>query len=384
MISKRAKNISPSATLAITAKAKELQAAGVDVVSFAAGEPDFDTPQNINKAAKKAVDQGFTKYTVSSGILELKQAICQKLKKDNGLDYQPANILVGNGAKQCLFNIFQVIINQGDEVIIPVPYWVSYEEMVKLADGKCIFVKTKDFLLEPVDLLKAITSKTRALILNSPSNPTGTVYDRPRLKKIAKICVENNILVISDEIYEKLTYEGQNYSIAGLNNDIKKLTITVNGVSKSYSMTGWRIGYCAAEEEIIRAMSNLQDHQTSNPCSIAQYAALEAIGGDQSTVELMRAEFRKRRDLMVGLLNGIPDIKADKPAGAFYVFADISELIGEKFPGSADFCQKLLGDAHVACIPGSAFGMDSFIRLSFATSEGNIIKGLERIRDFLI
>jgi len=381
IISKRAQAISPSPTLAITAKAKAMKAEGIDVISFGAGEPDFDTPDNIKMAAKHAIDEGFTKYTPTSGIPDLKSAICDKLKRDNNLDYGPKNILVSNGAKQCLYNILQVITDPGDEVIIPKPYWVSYEEMVKLAGGKCVLLETDDFILDPDKFEQAITAKTKVLLLASPSNPTGAVYHKNVLEKIAEICVKHNILVVSDEIYEKLIYDGEHVSIASLGDEIKKRTIVVNGVSKSYSMTGWRIGYCAAEEEIIAAASNLQDHSTSNPNSIAQKAAVEALTGGEETVGMMRIEFEKRRDIMVELVNDIKGFHADPPAGAFYLFVDVSKAPG--YSGSNDFCTRLLEKALVACIPGSAFGEDNYIRLSFATSETNIRKGLERIKEFV-
>jgi len=381
VISKRASEISPSPTLAITAKAKQMKADGIDVISFGAGEPDFDTPDNIKMAAKHAIDIGFTKYTPTSGIPDLKVAICEKLKRDNGLDYTPKNILVSNGAKQCLYNVLQVITDPEDEIIIPKPYWVSYEEMVKLAGGKCVLLETEDFLLDPVVFEQAITPKTKTLLLASPSNPTGAVYTKDQLERIASICVKHNILVISDEIYEKLIYDGKHVSIASLNDDIKKLTIVVNGVSKSYSMTGWRIGYCAAEEEIISAASNLQDHSTSNPNSIAQMAAVEALTGGEETVKMMRIEFEKRRDIMVDLVNDIEGFNVEPPAGAFYLFVNVSSAKG--FTGSVNFCSDLLEKALVACIPGAAFGADNYIRLSFATSEKNIREGLKRIKEFV-
>lgn len=383
MISDRAKNINPSPTLAITAKAKEMKKNGIDVVSFGAGEPDFDTPSFVKRAAVEAINRGFTKYTATSGIPELKKAICDKLKKDNGLDYIPMNVLVSSGAKQSLYNIIQVLINPGDEVIVPVPYWVSYEEMVKLAGGKCIFIKTENFKISPENLLKIITNKTKLFILNSPSNPTGAVYGKKELEEIAKICVEKNIYVLSDEIYENLIYGKKHISIASLNEKIKKLTIVINGVSKSYSMTGWRIGYAASDDvEIIKAASALQDHSTSNPNSIAQKAALAALLGDQDFLKGWVSEFKKRRDFMVKYLRQIKGINAATPDAAFYVFADVSKLFRKEIRGSADFCRKLLEKAHVAVIPGAAFGDDKHVRLSFATSMENIKKGLARIKRF--
>ena len=382
-LSQRAQNISPSPTLAITAKAKAMKAEGIDVISFGAGEPDFDTPQYIKDAAKAAIDNGLTKYTPTSGMPELKKAICAKFANDNGLQYDPENILVSNGAKQCLYNIIQVLIDPDDEVIIPKPYWVSYEEMVKLAGGKCIPLETEDFLLSAQNFEDAITPRTKLLLLTSPSNPTGAVYSKQELQKIADVCVKHNILVISDEIYEKLIYEGQHISIASLGEKIKMQTIVVNGVSKSYAMTGWRIGYCAGDSQIIAAASNLQDHSTSNTNSIAQAAAIAALEHDDGSTEQMRREFAKRRELMVKLANEIPGFRTKSPAGAFYLFVDISQACKGRFKGTDEFCQELLEKSQVAAIPGSAFGDDRYIRLSFATSEENIKKGLKRIKEFV-
>lgn len=384
MISKRAKSINPSPTLAITARAKEMKARGIDVVSFGAGEPDFDTPDHIKMAAIQAINDGFTKYTATSGIPELKKAICEKLKKDNGLDYTIDQILVGNGGKQCLYNILQVLLNPKDEVFIPVPYWVSYEEMVKLAQGKCVFLKTnQEFKIEPKTLKKAITKKTKVLILNSPSNPTGAVYSKKELEEIAEICVKKKIFVISDEIYEELVYGKKHVSIASLNAKIKKLTFVVNGVSKAYSMTGWRIGYVAGDSTVIKAASALQDHSTSNPNSIAQKAALAGLLGSKDTIYKMREAYLRRRNLIVNGLNKIKGIKVAMPDGAFYVFADVSNLYKKGIKGSLDFCGKLLDQAHVAVIPGVAFGDDRYIRLSYAIGDQSIEKGLERIKKFV-
>lgn len=381
-LSKRMLNINPSLTLLITAKAKEMKKRGIDVISLGAGEPDFDTMTHIKYAAKKAIDDGFTKYTPTSGIPELKEAIVRKLYEDNKLSYKPANILVSNGAKQALFNIIMSLIDEGDEVIIPVPYWVSYSEMVKLALGKPVFLKTNNFKINPPDLEKAITSKTKMLILNSPSNPTGVVYDEKELKEIAKICVKHNIIVLSDEIYEKLVYEKKHISIASLNKDIFKLTIVINGVSKSHAMTGWRIGYAAGPEEVIKAATKIQDHTTSNPSSISQKAALAALEGDQDHIPKMIYEYKKRRDFMVDRLNKIDGVYALRPDGAFYVFADVSKLYGKNIKGSIDFCEKLLERANVAAIPGAAFGDDRFIRLSYAAAMVNLQRAMERIAKF--
>lgn len=381
-LSKRAQNINPSMTLSITAKAKEMKKQGLDVVSFGAGEPDFDTMFHIKEAAKKAIDEGFTKYTASSGIIELKEAICAKFRRDNWIDYEPKNIIVSTGGKQALFNMIMVTVDPGDEVIIPVPYWVSYEEMVKLAEGKCVFLKTNNFKINPQDLEKAITPKTKMLILCSPSNPTGVVYDEKELKQIASICLKNNIYILSDEIYEKLIYGKKHVSIASINEKIKKLTIVINGVSKSYAMTGWRIGYAAAEEEIVKAATRLQDHTTSNPTSISQKAALAAITGPEDHVAKMVYEYKKRRDFMVDRLNRIDGMIASRPDGAFYVFANISKFYSDEVKGSMVFCQRLLEDAYVAVVPGIAFGDDRFIRLSFATGMEHIRRGLDRMEKF--
>ncbi|VVA43742.1 Aspartate aminotransferase [Candidatus Roizmanbacteria bacterium] len=381
-LSKRALSINPSLTLSITAKAKEMKKQGLDVVSFGAGEPDFDTMLHIKEAAKKAIDEGFTKYTATSGIIELKEAICAKFRRDNWLDYEPKNIIVSTGAKQSLFNMIMVTIDPDDEVIIPVPYWVSYEEMVKIAEGKCVFLKTNNFKINPQDLEKAITPKTKMLILCSPSNPTGVVYDEKELKQIAAICIKHNIYILSDEIYEKLIYGKKHISIASVNEKIKKLTIVVNGVSKSYAMTGWRIGYAAAEEEIVKASTRLQDHTTSNPTSISQKAALAAINGPEDHVAKMIYEYKKRRDFMVDRLSRIEGIIASRPDGAFYVFANVSKFYSDEVKGSMVFSQRLLEDAYVAVVPGIAFGDDRYVRLSFATGMEHIKRGLERMEKF--
>lgn len=381
-LSKRALSINPSLTLSITAKAKEMKKQGLDVVSFGAGEPDFDTMFHIKEAAKKAIDEGFTKYTASSGIIELKEAICAKLRRDNWLDFEPKNIIVSTGAKQSLFNMIMVTIDPGDEVIIPIPYWVSYEEMVKIAEGKCVFLKTNNFKINMQDLEKAITPKTKMLILCSPSNPTGVVYDEKELKQIASICLKHNIYILSDEIYEKLIYGKKHVSIASVNEKVKKLTIVINGVSKSYAMTGWRIGYAAAEEEIVKAATRLQDHTTSNPTSISQKAALAAINGPEDHMPKMVYEYKKRRDFMIDRLNRIEGIVASRPDGAFYVFANVSKFYSSEIKGSMDFCKKLLEDAYVAVVPGIAFGDDRYIRLSFATGMEHIKRGLDRMDKF--
>jgi len=391
-LSIKALSISPSSTLAIDAKAKKMKAEGIDIIGFGAGEPDFDTPTHIKEAAKKAIDEGFTKYTPASGTLELKQAICNKFKKDNGLDYKPSNIVVSNGAKHSLVNAFQAICNPGDEVIITTPAWVSYPEMVKLADAVPVFINTTEeegFKFTIDKLEKAITDKTKAIIMNSPSNPTGMIYSEEELKAVADLAVSKGIYVISDEIYEKLIYDGYKHvSIASFNDKIKDLTIVVNGVSKSYSMTGWRIGYTASNEQIAKVMSNMQSHATSNPNSIAQKAALAALEGPQEIIDTMAAEFVKRRDYMVDRINSIEGLSCIKPNGAFYVMMNISKIIGKELggvviKGSDSFADVLLEKANVALVPGSGFGTDIHVRLSYATSMENITEGLNRIEKFL-
>lgn len=379
MLSERVGEISESKTLAITAKAKAMKKKGIDVINFGAGEPDFDTPENIKEAAKKAMERGFTKYTPASGILELKQAISEKFRNDNNLDYNTDEIIVSNGAKHSLFNAMLALLNNRDEVIIPVPYWVSYVEQVKLAGAVPVFSETEDFKITAKNIREKITNKTKMIMLNSPNNPTGFVFDKQSLKEIAELAVEKNIFILSDEVYEKLIYEGQHYSIASFNDDIKKLTITINAVSKTYSMTGWRIGYVGATKEIVKAMSNLQSHTTSNPNSIAQFAALEALEGNQDYVKKARLEFKKRRDYVVKRLNELKDVYCNKPKGSFYVFPDFSNI--EK--DSLKLCEDLLEKAKIAVIPGMAFGKEGFIRISYATSMENIKKGLDRLEKFV-
>ncbi|ABY92907.1 pyridoxal phosphate-dependent aminotransferase [Thermoanaerobacter brockii subsp. lactiethylicus] len=390
-LSQNALQITPSMTLEITAKAKQLKAQGVDVIDFGVGEPDFDTSDYIKEAAIDAIKKGYTKYTPSSGISELKKAVCNKLLKDNSLKYQPEQIVISNGAKHSIYNALCAILNPGDEVIIPVPYWLSYPEMVRLAYGKPVFVKTKaenDFKITAEELKNAITSKTKALILNTPNNPTGSVYTKEELEELAKIIEEANIFVISDEIYEKLIYEGSHISIASLNEKIKELTILVNGMSKAYAMTGWRIGYTASSLEIAKVMSNIQSHTTSNPNSIAQYASVAALSGDETVIKRMAEEFNKRRIYMVERINKIKGLKSNKPQGAFYVMVNIDEYIGKEIKGkiirgSIDFANALIEGANVAVVPALPFGMDNYIRISYATSIENIEKGLNRIEEFL-
>lgn len=388
-ISERAKKTSPSPTLAITAKAKQMKAEGIDVVSFGAGEPDFDTPQNVKDAAIAALQAGITKYTPSSGTPELKEAICEKLRRDNGLEYTPSQIIASIGAKHSIYNAVLALCNPGDEVIIPAPYWVSYPEQVKLADGIPVYVRTDEtmgFRMTPDMLREAVTPKTKILILNSPSNPTGTVYDPSTIQEIAEVAVDAGFYVISDEIYEKTVYgDNKHVSIASFGDEIKRLTVTVNGLSKSYSMTGWRIGYVAAEQEIVGGMTRIQDNTTSNPVSFVQKGAVEALSGPQDSVQEMVAAFDERRKVIVSGLNSIPGVVCPDPGGAFYVFPNIAALIGKSYngktiTGSDAFADYLLnGDAKVAVIPGSGFGADQNVRLSYATSMENIEKGLERI-----
>lgn len=382
-LAKRVRDITSSVTLEITSKAKKMAKEGIDVVSFGAGEPDFDTPRYIKDAAIKAINDGFTKYTPSSGTLELKEAISRKLKKDNSLDYKPSQIVVSNGAKHSLYNIFQAILDPGEEVIIPSPYWLSYPEMVKAAEGKPVFVNTSaknNFKISEKELESAVTKKTKAFILNSPSNPTGCVYGLDELKMIARLAVKHKFFVVSDEIYEKLIYDNKKHvSIASLGKDIYDLTITVNGVSKSYSMTGWRIGYAAGPEDVMKAISNLQSHATSNPSSISQAATLEGLEGSQNSVDEMRRAFEARRNLIVSLIGNTGKISCVNPEGAFYLFCDISALK----MGSVEFANRLLDEAKVAVVPGAPFGSDSSMRLSFAINEEKIKKGLERIKDWV-
>ncbi len=389
MLSMRAKDIKPSPTLAIDSRAKAMKAQGIDVISFGVGEPDFDTPENIKEAAIKAIKDGFTKYTPVGGTDKLKDAIIGKLEKDNGLKYERAEILVSCGAKHSLFNAMQALLDPGDEMIIPAPYWVSYPEQATLAGAKPVFIKTLEadrFLLDPAAFEKAITKKTKALVLNSPSNPTGFSYGKEALARIAQIAVERDIYVISDEIYEKLLYDGARHvSIASLGEEVKKRTVVINGVSKAYSMTGWRIGYAAGPAPLIKAMTSMQSQSTSNPTSISQAAAIEALTGPQESVKAMAAEFDKRRKFIVEGLNAIPGIKCIPPTGAFYAFPNTSALYGRspEISSSSKLAMYLLEKANVAVVPGDAFGDDDFIRLSYATGIGEIERGLERIKKTL-
>jgi len=377
-VNRRIKEMLSSTTLAITARAKELASQGHDVVNFGAGEPDFDTPDFIKQAGIRAIEKGLTKYTPSIGNLDLREAIVTKFKKDNGLDYKANQVVVSCGAKHSLFNIIQVLIDDGDEVVFQAPYWVSYPEMVKAAGGKSVVVPTNassNYKITPELLKKYITPKTKLLIINSPSNPTGVMYHKEELAKIAEICVAHKIYVISDEIYEKLIYDNNAFtSIASLGREIFDLTITVNGVSKAYSMTGWRIGYAAGNVEIMEYIKKFQDHSTSNPASISQAAALEALKATPESIDQMCQIFKKRRDLMLQCLDRIDELSYIRPEGAFYVFCDFSKV------GDATVIAKqMLDEIKVAGIPGDGFGAPNYIRFSFATSEARIEEGISRV-----
>jgi len=385
----RVSRIKPSPTLVTTAKAKAMKAQGIDVVGFGAGEPDFDTPENIKQAAIKAIQSGFTKYTDTPGIVELKDAIIEKLKRDNQLDYAREEIIVSNGGKHVLYNIAQVLFEAGDEIIIPSPYWVSYPDQALLNDATPVFLQTDEsngFKVTPEELKKTITSKTKAFILNSPSNPTGSGYSEKEIRALASVLEEKNILCISDEIYEHIIYgDFKHFSIAQASAKMKGLTIVVNGVSKAYSMTGWRMGFAAGPKDIIAAMNKVQGQVTSNICSITQKACVEAYRGPQDFLKGMVVEFQKRRDVIVDRLNKMPGIRCASPEGAFYVFPNISGLFGKKtskgllITTSAQFANYLLEDFQVAVVSGEGFGAEGYMRLSYATSLEEIQKGLDRI-----
>jgi aspartate aminotransferase len=379
----RVHNLTPSLTLAIDAKAKALKAKGVDVIGFGAGEPDMDTPEHIKAAAMGSLDAGFTKYTPSSGIPELREAIAEKLKKDNGLDYEPSQIIVTCGAKHACFNAFLATINPGDEVLIPAPYWLSYPEMVKLAGGEPVIVPTtaeNNYKITP-DLFREYTSPlTKMIVLNTPGNPTGTMYTENELAALVEVALDDDIQILSDEIYEKLVYDGAKHvSVASFSSEVYNSTIVVNGFSKPYAMTGWRLGYLAAPKDVAAKIDSLQSHSTSNATSFAQKGALAAYKGPQDCVEEMRLEFDKRRLRMCELLDGIPSLSYVKPQGAFYVMVDISR----NGQSSVQFAEKLLEDQKVAVVPGVAFGDDKTIRLSYATSMENIEEGLKRLKKFV-
>ena len=391
-ISDKSKQVAPSSTLALTAKINAMVADGLDVVKFGAGEPDFDTPDHIKSAAIDALNQGFTKYTPVAGITELREAIVDKFERDNGLSYEANQVIVSCGAKHTIYNILQAICNPGDEVIFADPYWVSYIEMVKLADATPIVINTtpdQNFALTPDQIKSAVTEKTKAIIIGSPSNPTGTTYSTESLQMIAELAVEHQFYLISDEIYEALLYDGAKHqSLASFGEAVKSLTFVVNGVSKAYSMTGWRIGYTAGPEDAIKAMSKIQSHSTSNPTSIAQKAAFAAIAGSQEPVVEMVKAFQKRRDLICQRLDDIDGIAYVRPQGAFYIFPDFSAHYGRTISGhsinsSQDLATYLLDEAKVGAVPGDGFGADNHMRFSFATSETEINRGLDRIQKAL-
>ena len=391
-LSRKAMAISPSPTLTIDARAKQLKSEGVDVIGFGAGEPDFDTPEHIREAALKAIQEGFTRYTPSGGIPELKEAICERLKQDNNLDYRPAQIVVSNGAKHSLANVFTAILDPGDEVLIPAPYWVSYPEMVKLADGVPVSVMTDPQgggKLTAELLQRYLTPRTRAIVLNSPGNPTGQVLSRKELEAIAEVAERHDLFIVSDEVYEKLVYGGaEHISIASLDEAIKKRTVIVNGVSKAYAMTGWRIGYTASLVELAAAMDSIQSHLTSNPNSIAQKAAVAALRGPQDCVEEMRLVFDSRRTYALERLHKMKYLSCSEPRGAFYLFVDAGQALGLSFRGTAiddtdTLAALMLEHYRVAVVPGRGFGAPAYLRLSYATSMENIKEGLGRIEAFL-
>ena len=391
ILSKRASEAEESVTLAISAKANQMKEQGIDVISFSAGEPDFDTPEHIKKAATDALAKGQTKYTPASGLPALRKAIAAKFLKDNGLTYDPAQIVVSCGAKHSLYNVMQAILEEGDEAIIPAPYWVSYPAMVKCAGATPVIVQTQEkngLKMTADELRKAITDRTKCVILCSPSNPTGMVYSEAELKAVAEVCIEKDILVISDEIYEKLVFGVPFASIATVAPKLRDKCIVVNGASKAYAMTGWRIGYAAGPKDIMTAVGRMQSQSTSNATSIAQYATIAALEGDQGCVEKMRLEYAKRRDYIVGRLRSIPGVTCGEPQGAFYVFPNVSALYGKKYQGKAItgsnmMAETLLEKAHIATVPGGGFGADAFIRLSYATSMEKIEKGLDRLEKFI-
>lgn len=392
-LSVKAQAVKPSSTLAITARVKELKSQGIDVVGFGAGEPDFNTPYNINEAAINAINEGFTKYTPASGTDELKSAVCKKFIKFNNISYNPQQIVISNGGKHSLTNVFSAILNPGDEVIIPAPYWLSYPEIVMLAGGTPIFIsanKSKSYKVTAEQIEEACTEKTKALIINTPNNPSGMIYTRKELEDIASIAIKRNIYVISDEMYENLVYEEEKHiSIASLNAEIYKRTITCCGVSKSYAMTGWRIGYTGSSTEIAKLMGSIQSHQTSNPNTIAQKAATEALNGSQETVTLMKEEFNRRREYIVERVKEMPYVDAITPLGAFYLFVDVSKVLSKCYKGEViqnlnRLIDILVRDYSVVVIPCEDFGFADHIRLSYAISLEQIKKGMDRIERFLI
>lgn len=391
-LARRALAIKTSPTLALDVRTKELQRQGVDIISFAVGEPDFDTPDHIKEAAITAIRQGFTKYTPSNGIPELREAIVGKFRRDNGLEYQPGEVMVSIGAKHCIFNAIMVLCDEGDEVLIPSPYWVSYPEMVRVAGGSPVSVATSDganFKLNARQLEESITPRTRVLILNSPSNPTGAVYHRRELEELAEVILRHRLWVISDEVYEQLVYDdSQHLSIASLGPEIKARTVVVNGVSKAFAMTGWRIGYLAAPAPLLKAMGDLQSHATSNANAMAQWASVAALNGPRGPILHMVAEFDRRRRYMAGRVSALPGFSCQLPAGAFYVFPNVTGVLGRKYRGKLILDDEVLAEliltqAHVTVVPGSGFGYPSHLRLSYATSMDKIEAGLDRIQRFL-
>lgn len=384
----RVSQLTPSTTLAITAKAKELKAQGLDIIGLGAGEPDFNTPQRIIDAAAKSMNDGFTKYTPAGGLVELKQAIIDKLKRDQRLTYKTNEIVVASGAKHALYLLFQVLLDEGDEVIIPTPFWVSYPEQVKLADGVPVFLEGKesnDFKITPEQLRGAITAKTKAVIINSPSNPTGMVYTADELRALGEVCLAHNVIIVSDEIYEKLLYDGHEHvSIAELSDELKEQTIVINGVAKSHSMTGWRIGYAAGNAAVINAMTDLASHSTSNPMTTAQFGTIEAYNGPQDDVEMMRQAFEERLNIIYPKLVAIAGVSCVKPQGAFYLFPNVKEAaVACGYDHVDQFVDALLSEALVAVVPGSGFGSDDNIRLSYATSLAQMEKAIDRIAAFI-
>ena len=387
MLAERVKRLAESPTMAISAKAKELRAKGINVISFSAGEPDFDTPEHIKEAGVKAIEEGFTKYTPPAGIQELREAVAEKFRVENNIDYEPSQIVITDGAKQALFSLFLSIIDPEDEVIIPVPYWVTYPEQVKLADGKPVFVETKeenDFKITVEELERATSDKTKALILCSPSNPTGSVYRKDELEKIAEFCVENQILIVSDECYEKLIYEGEKHvSVASLSPEVKEWTVTINALSKTFSMTGWRVGFAGGPKEIIKAMIKINSQSISNVNSIAQKAGVVALRGSKSFLKEWIKAYDERRRYMVEALNSIPGVRCRLPKGAFYAFPNVEKLMEKaKVDSDVELASILLEEARIAVVPGSAFGMNGYLRLSYATSMEDIKEGLSRFKKF--
>lgn len=388
MISKKAKNLSPAITLAISSNVKKMQKKGKDIINLSIGEPDFFTPEDAKNGGKWAIDNNKTKYGPASGNPELKEEIVKKLKEENNVSATVENIVISNGAKQAITNSFFAILNSDDEVLIPTPCWVSYPEIVKLAGGKPVFVKTNkedDFLVNCKEIENALTNKTKAIIINNPSNPTGAVYDRETLEEIAEFAVKNNLMILSDEIYERLAYDGEFTSLWSFSDKIKENTIIVNGFSKAFSMTGWRLGYTVASKEVTNAISSIQSHITSHPSTISQYAGLYALQKCKDEVEVMRSTYKKRRDMIVDFFDKWNKLSIIKPSGAFYIFMDISSL-KDKLEGSSksfDFCSKILDKEGVALIPGAGFEEDNFVRMSYAASEKDIKRGLEKIKKFV-